>query len=214
MASEQQQPPQVHGQPTVLHRLSHTELATSPLLPSLVSTINAAYEATHKPPYLPAGMQRLANAEQLLRELAPSATLYVLSQDGKAIGAIVAEAYAPALADDADPKAVAFRPQLEGDGAGELRRVIRFFVVDPALQGQGIGAWLGRLLEDEAKREARAIEGVERVRLGLATAEEVNGAYYTRRGWRTTRRTPMPAGSFESPEGFTAQWMDKVLPLN
>lgn len=212
-----QDPPQVRGQPTTLHELSYADLATSPLLPSLVATINAAYAATHKPPYLPAGMQRLASAEQLLAELASSATLHVLSQDGAAVGAIMTEAHAhdpAALRDDADPVQAAFRPQLEADEGGvEYRRILRFFVVDPALQGQGVGAWLARLLEDDAKQRARATVGMERVRLGLATAAEVNGAYYTRRGWRTTRRVPVPAGNFGSPEGFTALWMDKVLSL-
>ncbi|EJD48477.1 hypothetical protein AURDEDRAFT_162438 [Auricularia subglabra TFB-10046 SS5] len=216
-ADSELQTPRVNGKPTRLHRLSYAELAKSPLLASLVSLINKAYAATHGPPYLPANPRRLRGDADLLQELAPRTTLYVLTLEDRTMGVIMyEECELPGVSDRrSEPTAIdaTKRPQLEG-GRDEYQCIVRFFNVNPSLHRRGIGSWLAGMLEDDVKRTARSLEGVSTVRLALATAGEVNGDYYTRHGWRTTRRTRIPAGCLGSPEGFTALWMDKVLPLD
>lgn len=200
--------PLINGQPTTLLALTHGDLASSPLLEPLREMMNAGFFATHKD-FWTADVPRFSSTEQLLSELHSEATMYVLTLDGnptRVVGTVTDEPYV--YHEDNE-----WAPRLEGDGVGEYRRCVRLLVTDPSLQGQGLGSWLMKHVESAVGQRGEAA-GAKAVHWVLATVGEVNAAFYTRRGWRTTTSAYVSAGKQKNMIPLTVVTMDRVIPLD
>lgn len=207
-------PPLVRGQRTAVEQVDHADLPQYAHIDALVALVNAAFAATHGPPYFPTDVVRVKDREEMIADLAPPSIAYVLTQAGEEDRVDIVGAVMEELAGGDEDQ----RGQLQGV-AGEVRSDVRFLVVNPAYHRQGIGAWLMRYLEAKIKQRAwleSASQGkpLPIIRVVLKTAEEVNGPFYEHLGWRAFEKVSKPVGTFGSPLGFTMVSMEKILELD
>ena len=88
------------------------------------------------------------------------------------------------------------------------------FGTDVALQGQGLAGALTEMVNEEIRRRATKEwkeEGKVEIVLMLSTMQELNEAYYLKRGWTTTNVREFKPGTMGSRDGFHIAEMWKVL---
>ena len=128
-------------------------------------------------------------------------------------------------------KLLAVQPSTKGTGIGSwlvkliegeiARRVIASSGISNEELGKGEGEGLangnadedskGEVKEVEVLKEGDGKSGGKKVTLLISTLREQNEAFYLRRGWLTTKATPMEKGSMGGEEGFSIVFMEKEL---
>ncbi|KZV87634.1 hypothetical protein EXIGLDRAFT_723477 [Exidia glandulosa HHB12029] len=216
--------PLVNGLPTTLSVLTRDELAVSPLLEPLVRLTNAAFAATHGPPYFLATAARLPSSAALISGLDEKALTYILTQtleDGevRVLGSVTDEPYRQPLPGSDDAATHESRPHLEGEEGREYRRALRLLVTDLTLHRQGVGSFLLSSLEQRLIQEAERIREetgspLTHVRWILDTVADVNAGYYERRGWRLIDRKLAPPVPTDCGLPIYVAYMDRVLELS
>ena len=219
--------PQVSGKPTTLTLFSPSQLASSPLLPSLYKVVNEAFREGHERSGLIVPRSRLQYEGQLHDELGnkPETFTYVLHYSGtnEVVATASAKPHAAELqfrkpGEITNPKNgkdttwTRLAPIDEGKEAWELSTM----AVDPALQRQGLAGFLMRLTEEEVKRRVKAAggaaEGKELV-LVIASGKERNEEFYARRGFSKDYEIWYDKGHIGSVKEFHVIFMSKAVDM-
>ena len=226
--------PEVNGRKTSLHLFEAEHLASSPLLPSFIRPINAAFSLRH-PPWLPASMVRMESPDQLPRELGPDAFTFglVFADDTRKPPEVLATVSGKECKwkdpDEQDPKFKTFYWDKEYMLVpGYTAYEVKLLVVDPKYMRYGIGSLLLGQVEAEIRKrflEKKLKEAVVETRDGedshhiankglriiLQTIYEMNGAYYEKRGWTLVQLRKREKGFMHSEVGFNYGSLEKVL---
>ncbi|SMR61859.1 unnamed protein product [Zymoseptoria tritici ST99CH_1E4] len=190
--------PLIHGLKTTASIFSVPQLVQSPFLPSLLSTINQAFAASHslRPElFLQSHGPRLSSIEDFLSNLQdPDSSIIIVSRPGsdEVIATSSARRYiGPPVKDLAavEVKKSPWTRTIEVEpGAEEWE--LKLMATQPDVQGQGVAAWMMALVEREivarsqAKWAAREGEAaVPRLKMVLCTLRELKGEFYLRRGY-------------------------------
>ena len=94
-----------------------------------------------------------------------------------------------------------------------LKVAVSFVAVAPAWQKHGLASRLLNTVVDEVHAQAIA-QGRKDFTLVLDTMKEINGSYWTSKGFETVEEDPFPAGSFGSKSGFTMSRMSRNHVVN
>jgi GNAT superfamily N-acetyltransferase len=219
--------PQVHGKSTTLTLFSPTQLARSPLLPSLYRIVNDAFRVGHERNNNRFGTERLQYEGQLHDELGnkPGTFTYILCYSGtdEVVATASAKPHAAELRfkqpgeivnlkNGKDTTWTRLAPIAEGKEAWELSTM----AVNPSLQRQGLAGYLMRVMEEEVKRRFKAgsggAEGKDLV-LVITTVKERNEEFYARRGFGKDYEIWYDKGHVGSEQGFHVIFMSKEVEL-
>ncbi|KAH7102931.1 hypothetical protein BKA62DRAFT_79447 [Auriculariales sp. MPI-PUGE-AT-0066] len=221
--------PLVNGRPTKLVQVNRADLDTSSLyLVPFADMVNLSFEAGCRQPVM-APTQRLTSHEQLLHELEPGITIFLLvSRDdpGKVLASVCTEpcpSYLPGTIAPDPRDGHVWIPDPAPHNAREPRWTIKLLCVSPEAQKHGLGTWLMQVAEDAVRHSVRqqranpeddqVAEDCESVRLVIVMVRENNGVFYGNRGWTEIQERPMKPGFLGSEGGFTIVVMDKMLRL-
>ncbi|KAK5165689.1 uncharacterized protein LTR77_008611 [Saxophila tyrrhenica] len=216
--------PLINNRPTTVTLFSTTQLAASPLVPSLIQLIIQAFRNQKESNgFKNIPRDRLQYDNQLFDELGstPGTFTYVISYTGTetAIATASAKRYIgtsailePAPNDQANTFK-RFGLVDDDTEAWELSTL----AVDPQLRRQGLAGHLMRMREAEVKR--RFVVGMEKggkakLRMLLTTIKEVSGAFHLGRGFKVDYEVRYPEGHMGAPSGFTVVHMSKDVPLD
>ncbi|KAH7097077.1 hypothetical protein BKA62DRAFT_717748 [Auriculariales sp. MPI-PUGE-AT-0066] len=92
----------------------------------------------------------------------------------------------------------------------ELPLVLKSLAVDSNLHGRGLGGYMLGVSEDGAIELARNV-GCTHAHLAATTTNEVNGAFYSRRGWDVNTRFIHQPPYYGSTVAITAVQVEKIL---
>ena len=230
--------PLIDGKESIVLLLSPTQLESYPQRDALLDLINKGFAKTHQPIWTEE-LTRFKSPTEVVNELVPEFFTYVISSKYPADSG-QATVYATASARrlvaqstyDEGAEGNAFKRLVK-----ELPRDVdiwelKLLVVDLSLRKTGLASLLQDLLEAEIRKrsiEAKmedtvmqsngpaigaAIEQskpIKEIRLTLTTCQEVNEAYYLRKGYTTTRLKPFPAGYLGSALPFHVAEMEKTI---
>lgn len=219
--------PQINGTPTTLTLFSPTQLAVSPLLPSLIKVINDAFRSVEQKKGVKGiPLERLRGNSQLFDELgsAPGTFTYVISYTGThdVVATASGKRYLGEVAIVKPPEVSSldvaktfkrFGLVAEGTEAWELSTM----AVDPGLQRQGLAGYLTELTENEIKQcfDATKKEHCKsKLLILLTTTKEINGEYYEKRGFALDYETAYPRGHLGVKTGFTVAHMSREAKLD
>jgi GNAT superfamily N-acetyltransferase len=212
----------IHNKPTAITLYASRDLEAAGLIPSLHDLINTAFSNSHsRSDSMGDSSLRLHSHDQLVRELSgPGTFTYVITYSGTTTAIAVASGKLykstgprqPARLEDpktAFTRSGASEPDTEG---WELSSM----AVDPALQRQGLAGLLMDLVEAEVKRRflvARAERNEPDVGLVmlLTTIKEINGGFYSRRGYGADYETYHGPEWLGSEGPFTVVHMSKKI---
>ncbi|MCJ1411228.1 hypothetical protein MMC19_005316 [Ptychographa xylographoides] len=167
--------PLINNAPSLITLFSPAQLRAYPYVAPLKEMINRAFEATHGH-ITDSAVKRLKSDTQMFEEIAPEFFTYIISSSPDSSPASAGEApipYATGSGRRLLPKVEAagrlhkdlkglVRP-LEGIRDDNERWELKMLVVDPEVQGQGLGTMITGLVEAEIKKR------FEQARLASAT---------------------------------------------
>lgn len=229
--------PTINGTPSTVQLLSPEQLGAYPYLPELLSLINESFRATHQIDNLfPPDINRLDDVESLLKEFNPKYFTYVISSSEdpqRLFATATGQPYVPPKPDSNDD----WRPKM--DAINDLLRQgaslweLKLICVDASVHRQGLASMLMVLVENEIKRRAQAGQIPETsipqnvlhqdkastetnvkpkdIRLSLTTANEINGPFYTKRGYKVIDEKIFPKGTIRNGKDFLLVAMEKNL---
>ncbi|WPH01489.1 Hypothetical protein R9X50_00433500 [Acrodontium crateriforme] len=222
--------PTVNGQPTVATLLNPDELASSPLLDSLGTMINAAFTAGHSTKNILGGTKRLNQPSDLPVQIGSSpGTFTVLVTDAhesnpRVLGTVSAKPYSVPLdiARNGTKKSAFLRLVAPTRRAPRAPVVelweLKFLAVDPSLQRQGLAVFLLDLAEAEVRRRSEAKRSVDvepgtdvELVMVLTTIDELVGPFYMRRGYELDYKSFQDIGYMGTEVGFTIAHYSKLL---
>ena len=225
--------PEINGRKTTLLLHEASDLAASPLLPSFMIMINAAF-SFHHPPALPSSWTRLDQPENLPKELGAEAFTYALvytddNQDAKAVLATIsARPFRWKDPELQDPRYKTFAYWTNPIEADTEVWEIKLMCVDLTVQKHGLATMLLGVTEAEIRRrfaERKLVDskvGAEgetvdesanrrRLMIVLQTIREMNGKYYEKRGWGFKSQVKREGGWEGSESGFNYATYAKVF---
>jgi len=227
-------PPQIEGRLLQTIVIARAELPSSPLLPQFTALLIESFgEKTRQPILSPEAVRYPGGSEQLLREIGLGSWTIILadSEDASTMyGTVTIEPKdltSPPLHEGSTEEARKHPPNpaipvglFLPPVAGETRWNVRSLCTNVRFQKRGIADWLmleaeHSILQQEVQARARRVTETPTtgVRLLLATIKELNGAWYTKRGWGIYNAIDMPPGFLGSESGFTHVEMFKLLQL-
>ena len=226
--------PEIDCRKTNLYLFEPGQLVSSPLLPSFVPLINAAFSDRH-PPWLPSSMTRFTTTEGYLGELGPEAFTYglVYADDTKEAKDLLATvSFKPMKWREPEVQDPIYKTfyydKAQAVVPGTESWEIKLMVVDPKLMGKGLASLLLGMVEAESHRRfeqrklhqasistSDQVAGYEtsqiKLRLVLQTIYEMNGAFYGKRGWNLIGRRFKEKGFMGSEAGFSVGHLDKTF---
>ena len=99
-------------------------------------------------------------------------------------------------------------PEEDDSAEDALKIAVTFVAVAPAWQKHGLASKLLAGIVEEINSQANA-QGREDFTLVLNTMKEINGPYWTSKGFKTIEEERFPAGPFGSTTGFTISTMSR-----
>ncbi|KAH7098854.1 hypothetical protein BKA62DRAFT_711591 [Auriculariales sp. MPI-PUGE-AT-0066] len=228
--------PRVNDHDTLVRAIARKQLPTAPELANLFTVVENCFQAIQKQPILPPdGAKRFpGGSTQFLEEISSDSWIFVLSFAEDTQDVIATVTIAPGFSTPGTQKQQEdIAQQMEAAGKtgsaygmdelpveeGEVRWTVRLLCVRVDLQRRGIADWFMKFAENaifELVQEANAAPNgpaTKLVRFMLSTIEELNGAYYSKRGWLAAKRNKMPPGFVGSEGGFTLIDMYKLVLL-
>lgn len=219
--------PQVNGRSTTVTLFAPSQLAKSPLLPSLVGVIILAFrhQGHEKDGATVVNSDRFQYDGQLLDELsnAPGTFTYVLYYSGteEVVATASAKRYMGAV-EVIEPPNKQTEKNEKGNTFTRFWTVpddteaweLSTMAVDAKAQKQGLAGYLMRLTEDEVKRRFRVANSdtpVKKLVQMITTIKEVNGVFYSKKGFTKDYEKWYEPGHLGSENGFTIIHMSKLL---
>ena len=225
----------VNNRPVEVYLFSNARLAQFPLLPQLVSVINRAYSAGHvsgTKEYFPSNLLRLESSQALVEELGPDCFTFVVTQSmaeetdpgspspskhltlRRVLGTASGRPFTrPRVVMNVEPAPMSpWVPKIalqKLDDPDIVQWELKLMGVDPSLQKQGLASHMIDLVTEEIKRR---VEGEKReVWMVFTTMKELNGPYYSKRGFLSVSETVIEPGHMGSREGFTISELAKRI---
>lgn len=217
----------VHNRPVETHLFSNAQLAQFPLLPQLVSVINRAYGAGHvsgPKEYFPPNKLRLKSSQELVEDLGPDCFTFIVTQSmveetetgspnpskhptlRRVLGTASGRPFTrPRVVMNVEPAPVSpWVPKIalqKLDDPDIVQWELKLMGVDPGLQKQGLASYMIDLVIGEIKQ--RVVGEKREVWMVFTTMKELNGPYYSKRGFLSVSETVIQPGHMGSRDGFT-----------
>ena len=220
--------PHVNGRPTTVTIFSPSQLAKSTLLNSLINVIIEAFRGGHeqdKVVYV--NRDRFQYDGQFLDELsnAPGTFTYVVHYSGT--NDVVATASAKRYIGEVSIVEQQNAHNSDNFKTNTWKRIwyvpddteaweLSTMAVDPKLQRQGLAGYLMRMTEDEVKRRSVASSSdamSKQLVLYITTIKEINGPFYSRRGFKKDYEVCYEKGHLGGDSGFHIAHMSRVAEM-
>jgi GNAT superfamily N-acetyltransferase len=198
--------PLINGKATEVKIYTKAQLLASSCLPSLIQTLNKAFQVAHDAqPELGLGQNggRISSVEHFVSYLDDHPSVFIIVVAFVGLEDVIATANCRRFfGTDPESDSPWVRRVKPEPGVDEWE--LKLMAVDPGIQKQGLAQYIMNLVEEEVTRESQLDFDRERltqgaklttrsVKLVLNTPQEINGAFYEKRGYTTDYEIP-PTG--------------------